>query len=131
MGHYLAFLLISLSLLFTGCTKNSLCDAGKTAGGLISAQVAVSFDCKGVDAIRSDIEAKLVSLKVCEAPAPAPVPPSGVEIKSAVGSLVCKAVIDGLAAGLLKSVPSKWECSGGPLTEEVKTKLLEACSKAL
>ena len=130
-------LLVILAFVFAtvGCTKEEakevLCDTGKTAAGILSAQVAVQLECKNVDAIRADIEKKLIDLKMCAAPAPAPEPAGLFAAKSAIGDALCKPIVEGLVAGLLTQVPAAWECSGGKLTEDAKLKLIEACSKAL
>ncbi len=108
-----------------------MCDTGKTAAGLLSAQIAVQLECKDVDAIKADVEKKLVELKVCEAPAPVVQPAGMVKPLSAIGDVVCTSVVTGLTTGLLTQIPSAWGCTGGKLTDELKTKLLEACSKAL
>lgn len=117
---------------FVGCTKQQakdvLCDTGKTASGLLSAQIAVQLDCKNVDAIRADIEKQLVSLKICEAPKPAA---NLMSAKSAIGEAICKPVIDALAAGALTQIPAGWECKGGQVTDDLKLKLYAACTKAL
>lgn len=131
MRHIL--LLLSV-FLFIGCTKTDLCETGKAAAGLLAAQISVQLECKNVDAVKADVEKKLIELKVCEAPpAPAPVvEPAGlVKPLSAVGDVVCTSVITGLTSGLLTQIPSAWGCTGGKLTDEIKAKLLEACSKAL
>lgn len=132
MRHILGFLFVCCFAL-VGCTKDEakvvLCDTGKTAAGFVSTTIAVQLECKNQDAIRADVEAKLVDLKICEAPKPAP--EGKVGIQSAIGDVICKPVIDGLVAGLLTQIPSKWECSGGKVTDDLKLKLLAACSKAL
>ena len=114
-------LLVILSMVFlAGCTKEKICDAGKTAAGVVSAQVAVQLDCKNASAIQADVEKLLVAAKVCE------VKPSGT-----IGNVICQPVVDGLVNTLLKTIPSAWECSGGKITEEGKAKLLEVCQKAI
>lgn len=128
-------LLVIFALVFAvvGCTKEEakvvLCETGKTAASLLSAQVAVQLECKNIDAIKADIEKKLVDLKVCEAPAPAPT--GALSTKSVIGDALCKPVVEGLIAGLLTQVPAAWECTGGKLTDDAKLKLFEACAKAL
>lgn len=131
------FLICFLFLFATlGCTKEAakevLCDTGKTASALLSAQVAMQLDCKNVDAIRADIEKKLVDLKVCEAPKPMPtLAPGALTAMSAVGDVVCKPIVEAIFAGMLTQVPVGWGCSGGKLADDAKLKLLAACSKAL
>lgn len=115
------FLVILMSMLFlVGCTKDKVCDAGKTAAGVVSAQVAVQLDCKNVSAIQADVEKLLVAAKVCE------VKPSGT-----IGAVICQPAVDGLVNTLLKTIPPSWECSGGAITEAGKAKLLEVCQKAI
>jgi hypothetical protein len=117
-------LLIAITFGMIGCTKDKakdvLCSTGKAAASLIAAQVAVQLDCKNVGAIQTELESKLVDLKICS-PTPA----------GAVGEVVCKPIIDALLAGVLTQVPASWECSGGQLGEDAKAKLLESCLKAL
>lgn len=125
--------LVMLVLVFgmIGCTKKEVkgkvCDTAKTAAAIVAAQTAVELGCKNVDAIKADLEKKLVDGKVCE-----PVPETGLlSAKSAVGTLVCPPVIDGLFAGALTQIPASWECTGGPLVSDIRTKLIDACTKAL
>jgi len=130
-------LLILVSAGMIGCTKDqakeTLCSTGKAAASLMAVQVSVQLECKNVAAIQSDLEKKLTDLKVCSAPAPTPAPVSAMSMKamSGVGSVVCKPLVDALFAGVLVQIPAAWECSGGKISEDAKTKLLEACSKAL
>lgn len=130
--RYMMSFLLACCFLFVGCTKQDakvvLCDTGKTAAGFVSTTIAVQLDCKNQDAIRADVEAKLVDLKICEAPKPEA---NKIGALSVVGDAICKPVIDGLVAGLLTQIPSKWECSGGKVTDDLKLKLYAACSKAL
>lgn len=109
-----------------GCSKSTVCDAGKVASGLVAVQVAANLDCKQIDLVKADIEKKLVDLKICEAPTPT----TTVMAVNAIGDAICKPVIDGLVAGLLTQVPQAWECSGGKITDEIKIKLMLACGKA-
>jgi len=118
-----------LALAFTGCTKTQTCDLGKTATSLVAAQISTSLECKNLDAVKADIEKKLVDLKICEAKPEATA--QTMAAKSAIGDVICKPVIDGLTAGLIGQIPKAWECSGGSVTEDLKLKLLEACNKAL
>lgn len=132
-------LLISMIFLFAtlsaGCTKEAakevLCDTGKTASAILSAQIAVQLDCKNVDAIRADVDKKLIDLKVCEAPKPPAPAPGVISSMSAVGDVICKPVVDALFAGALTQIPATWGCTGGKLAEDAKLKILAACSKAL
>lgn len=128
------FIIVALVFTITGCTKEEvktkICDTGKKAATLITAEVAVSLDCANTAAIQADIEKRLVDLKVCEAPKPAATT-SSLKTLGAIGDVVCKPVVDGLVAGLLTQVPSAWECKGGKVSDELKLKLLEQCSKVL
>lgn len=123
---------IALAFLFTmtACTKEEvkekICDTGKKAATLLTAEIAVSLDCANTAAIQVDIEKKLVDLKVCAAPTTDAVKPMG-----AIGDVVCKPIVDAIVAGLLTQVPSSWECKGGKVSEDLKTKLLAQCSKVL
>lgn len=112
-----------------GCTKQDakevLCDSGKTASGLLASQIAVQLECKNVDAIRADLDLKLIDLKVCE---PAPVT---IQAQGALGDAVCTQLVGALTSGLLVQIPAKWECTGGAVTEDIKAKLIASCSKAL
>lgn len=127
MNHI--FWTIVLAFFFIGgCTKSQLCDAGKTASGLLAAQVAVQLDCKNTDAIRADIDKLLVEKKVCEVQEAQKT--SAVRTLISVGDVICQPVIEGLTASLLSQVPAAWGCSGGKVTEEIKLKLAEACAKA-
>lgn len=126
--------LVLLAFTLVGCTKeevkDKLCDAGKTAAGIVAAQVSVELDCKNVDAVRADIEKKLLESKICEKKAE---PVEGAQLMKAasvVGDAICTPVVDGLLAGLLTQVPAAWECSGGKVAEDVRLKLIASCSKA-
>jgi len=112
----------------TACTKQDakevLCDSGKTASGLLASQVAVQLDCKNVDAIRADLDLKLVELKVCE-------PQTSTLALGVIGDAVCGQLVGALTSGLLVQIPKSWECTGGAVTEDIKKKLIASCSKAL
>ncbi len=120
-------LLAMLLLVFTfiGCTSKSTCDFGKSVTGLVAAQLTTTLACKNLDAVKADIDKRLVDLKICEKA------PSTMQVKSAVGDVICKPLIDGLIGGLVGQIPSAWECTGGQVGEDLKAKLVEACSKAL
>jgi len=108
------------------CTKDEVCDAGKTAGKLLAAQVAVQLDCKNVAAIEEDILVILQKTNICEKP------PTTVTALGPIGDVICKPIVDALVAGLLTQVPTKYECSGsGKITDEIKAKLVAACAKAI
>lgn len=125
------------SFCFLGCTKeevkDKLCDTGKTAASIVAAQVSVELSCQNVDAIKTDIENKLISLKICEAAAAkteASAAKGLVSTQSVVAEALCTPVIEGLFAGGVSQLPSAWGCTGGPLAAEAKAKLIAACSKA-
>lgn len=116
-------------LALTGCTKEEVkgkvCEAGKTAATIVSAQVAVELSCQNEGAIRAAIEQKLVEAKVCEKPAEGAISTMGV-----VGEALCTPVITGLFAGGVSQIPAEWGCTGGKLADEAKAKLIALCSKA-
>ena len=104
-----------LALLFvfnTGCTKekvkDKVCDLGKKASESLATQVASSLSCSNKDAIVSDIQEKLVDLKVCEEKKE-----DALATKSAVGTILCPIVVDALVGGAVKQIPEKWGCTGG------------------
>lgn len=121
---------VLFTMIFMACTKTQVCDSAKTVAGVVASQAAVQLDCKNVDVIRADIDKKLVDLKICELTATPPVAGT-ISVKSAIGDVVCKPLVEGLVGGALTQVPATWGCAGGPVTDVVKTKLIEACQKAL
>ncbi len=125
--------LLALAFVVTSCTKTEvkekICDAGKKAATLLTAEVAVDLDCADTAAIQADIEKKLVDLKVCLAPAPTPT--VAVKALSPIGDIICKPVVDALVASLVVQIPATWQCKGGKVSDDLKAKLLAQCSKAL
>lgn len=122
MRYVLLFLVFAFTLV-VGCTKTQKCDLGESAASLVAAQIATTLECKNLSAVKTDVEKKLVDLKICEKKEQA--------AKSAIGDLICKPVIDGMVSGLVGQIPKTWECTGGQISEDLKTKLVEACNKAL
>jgi hypothetical protein len=127
--------LLAVLLFSVGCTKEKvvekICDAGKAASVLVAAEVAKQLECKNSDAIRAEIDKKIMELKSCAAPAPAPASGGVLVAAVSVGEFLCKPLIDGLVSGALAQIPASFECSGGKITEDAKAKLLEACLKAI
>lgn len=125
-----AFALVLFCLFFiTGCTKDEvkgkLCEAGKTAATVVATQLSVELSCSNMEAIKADMEEKLVKANICEKPEE-----GTVAIKSAVGDAICAPVIEGFFSGAVTQLPAEWGCTGGPLADEAKAKLIAACSKA-
>lgn len=120
-----------LAFAFTGCTffKSSGCEVSKGVSSLVAANIASLLTCKNVDAISAALDAELAKTKICEASAQKSL--AVVETQSAIGLIICEPVINALSTGVLAQLPASWECSGGPLTDGVRAKLLEACQKAL
>ena len=113
-------LIIVTLLAFVGCTKTPVCDAGKAVSGVVSAQIAVQLECKNVDAIKAYIDGQLSKANIC-----------GPAATGVIGDVVCGPFVDGLLSGALAQVPSDWQCTGGPAKDVLKTKLLDACKKAI
>ena len=94
-------------MISTGCTKEQakekVCDLGKTAATLVATQVATELSCKNVDAIKADIEAKLVESKLCEKAEEQ----KSMMLKSVIGDAICGPVVEGLFAGALTQLPEK------------------------
>lgn len=119
--------LILLALVLTAsCSKDSLCDTGKVVSGVVAAQVGSQLSCSNIDAVKADIDKQLIKLNVCEEK-----PVAAVATKGAVGDVICKPLIDALFGAGISQIPSEWGCTGGPLADEAKAKLVEACTNAI
>lgn len=115
--------LVILSALFLGaCTsqKSPVCSVAKVVASHVTDEVAIQLNCSNKDAIKADVDAQLARLKICEKP----------EAQSVFAGLVCTPLVDGLLGGAVQKIPAAWGCSGGPLVEDLKVKLIDACKKA-
>jgi len=124
-----SILFVAFFLFTVGCTKTqvkeALCDSGKTAAAVVAVQIAQELNCSNVEAIKLDIEKKLIDVKICEA--------AEEKAKSValIPEYICAPVIEGLFSGAIAQIPSSWGCTGGTLAAEAKAKLIASCSKAL
>lgn len=124
-----------------GCTKKDVKDIGNAVGCAIqeTAVTTVStviaepdaLDCKNVAAIKSFLDEKAGGLNLCKKDEVPATTSSLVSAKSAIGDVACLSLVASLETQILSEIPASWECSGGKLTEDAKTKLLEKCKKVL
>lgn len=112
---------LALMLAMTaGCTSKSKCELATKVSGVISAEIAVTMACKNKDAIQADIQKVFENAKLCEPQA-----------SGQIGEVICPLVITGLITGALKTIPAKWECSGGVAKDGLGAALLEICKKTI
>lgn len=105
----------------TSCTEKSpACAVAKVVGSHVTDEIATQINCSNKDAIKADVDAQLMKLKVCDK----------VEASSVFAGLICTPLVDGLIGGAVQKIPASWGCSGGPLADELKVKLIDACKKA-
>lgn len=120
-------LLVAFAIATVSCTKDEIkdqiCEAGKVGTAVVAVKLSEELACTNLEAIKVDLEAKLVDLKLC--------PKVEGLAKSAIGDAICGPMVEGLVGGSLTQLPAAWGCTGGPLADEVKAKLIAACKKAL
>lgn len=116
--------LVAFAIVMVSCTKeeikDKICETGKVGAAVVAVKISEELACSNVDAIKADLEAKLIDLKVCE-----------VKAKSALGDAICGPMVEGLFVGGISQLPAAWNCTGGELAAELKAKLIAACEKAL
>jgi hypothetical protein len=114
-------LMLATALMLTSCTsKDPVCDVAKKVSTVIASEVSTLLECKNQAAIETTINGLLKDNKVCEA-----------STQSVIGELICPTLVTGLMTGALKQIPATWQCSGGPLKDTAKDKLLELCKKSI
>jgi len=114
-------LMLATALMLTSCTsKDPVCDVAKKVSTVIASEVSTLLECKNQAAIEATIVGVLKDNKVCDA-----------TTSSVIGELLCPTVVSGLMSGALKQIPAAWQCTGGPLKDTAKDKLIELCRKSI
>lgn len=135
-------LVIAATVMFTGCDKNEVKENVKDVGNVVACAmqdsvvavtvpvVAEQLACKNQAAIKTYLDEQASKLKICKKDE-APQAQAMVGTQSVVGDLICGPLVESLSLTVLSVIPKEWECTGGHVTADAKTKILEACKKAL
>ena len=112
--------LAALGLALSGCTSKPLCEPARTGASAVAEAAKQHLGCTNTAAIKEDLDVLLKDAGVCQS--------NDIGIKGLVGNLVCAPAVDGFAKEMLKHEKVvKYGCTGGPLLDDAKRKLIEMC----
>jgi len=104
-------------MFFAACT--TLCPLGKSTAASVSVAMGGMLQCKRIDLIQSDLEAKLKSTGVCKE--------ADGKMRGPVGDIACPIVVP-IAIGMAsKLVPTKYGCELTELKDNAASILTKAC----
>jgi len=114
-------LVFAAMLLFVGCKKSTDvgCELADKAAFGAATSVAMTLECKNVDAIKASLMDQIKKFNLCVNETP----------QGMIGDLVCPKVVDTVVDIGLKALPTEWECKGGTITDIAKTKMTELCKE--